>query len=78
MDNYIGKSSPGAAIEVKKGKEIIFSKGYGYADVEHQIKVDPARTVFEYDSVNKLFVWTAVMEIFSDYEVNRPVIIDHD
>jgi CubicO group peptidase (beta-lactamase class C family) len=33
---------PGAAIVVVKDGETLFSKGYGYADLDDQLPVDPA------------------------------------
>jgi CubicO group peptidase (beta-lactamase class C family) len=63
VEPFIGKSAPGAAIVITKNDQIIFSKGYGYADLEQRIPVDPARTVFGYGSINKLFVWTSVMQL---------------
>ncbi|MBT2289529.1 beta-lactamase family protein [Paenibacillus albidus] len=66
VNAHIGKSSPGAAIVVTKGDTVLFSKGYGYANVEKQIPVDPATTVFNYGSVNKLFVWTSVMQLVEE------------
>ncbi|WP_433945992.1 serine hydrolase domain-containing protein [Paenibacillus sp. SN-8-1] len=63
VNSYIGKSSPGAAVVVTKGDRIIFSKGYGYANVEQKIPVDPSKTVFSYGSINKMFVWTSVMQL---------------
>lgn len=63
VNSYIGTSSPGAAIVVTRDNEMIFSKGYGYANIEKQIPVDPASTVFDYGSINKLFVWTSVIQL---------------
>ena len=63
VKEYIGKTVPGAAIVVFHNGEIIFSRGYGYADIELGIPVDPAVTVFEHGSISKLFVWTAVMQL---------------
>lgn len=63
MDKYIGKSSPGAAVVLVKDGEIIFSKGYGYSDIESKTPVSPDTTVFEYGSVSKLFVYTTIMRL---------------
>jgi len=63
MKDYIGKSTPGAAVVLVKDGDILLSKGYGYADVENQIPVDAATTVFEYGSVSKLFVYTTIMRL---------------
>lgn len=52
----------GAVVAVVKDGNLFFSKGYGYANLERQIPVDPARTLFRPGSVSKLFVWTAVMQ----------------
>ncbi|RCX21582.1 CubicO group peptidase (beta-lactamase class C family) [Fontibacillus phaseoli] len=63
VNSHIGKSTPGAAIVVTKGDKVIFSKGYGYANIEKKTAVDPASTVFAYGSINKAFVWTSVMQL---------------
>lgn len=52
----------GAVVAVVKDGALYFSKGYGYADLQQQIAVDPATTLFRPGSVSKLFVWTAVMQ----------------
>ena len=61
--DYMHESTPGFAIAVVKDGEIIFSRGYGYAEIERQIPVDPAATVFEYGSINKLFVYVSIMQL---------------
>ncbi len=53
----------GAAVAVVLGDKIIYSGGFGYADVQQQTKVDPATTMFRVGSVSKLFLWTAVMKL---------------
>lgn len=47
VDDYIGKTSPGAAIVVLKDNQVVLSKGYGYADIDKKIPVNPQDTVFE-------------------------------
>lgn len=54
---------PAAVVAVVKDGQLIFSKGYGYADREKRTPVDPARTLFRPGSVSKLFTWTAVMQL---------------
>lgn len=63
MEQHIGKSSPGAAVVLVKDGKIIFSKGYGYADVDSKTPVSPETTIFEYGSVSKLFVYTTIMRL---------------
>ena len=52
----------GAVVAVVKDGQVLFEKGYGYADVKRRRPVDPARTLFRPGSVSKLFTWTAVMQ----------------
>ena len=50
------------AVVVKDG-QTLFQKGYGYSDLENQIPVNPAETLFRIGSVTKLFTWTAVHQL---------------
>jgi CubicO group peptidase (beta-lactamase class C family) len=63
VHKYTGKSTPGASVVLVDNGEIIFSKGYGYADIENEILVDSKNTVFEYGSISKLFVYTTIMRL---------------
>lgn len=54
---------PGAAFVMVQDGEIIVTRGYGEADVERGIAVDPERTLFDVGSVTKLFTATAVMQL---------------
>ena len=60
---YMHEFTPGLAVAVVHDGEIVFSRGYGYADITRQIPVDPATTVFEHGSISKLFVYVAVMQL---------------
>jgi CubicO group peptidase (beta-lactamase class C family) len=53
----------GAVVAVVKDGQLYFAKGYGYADVENRLPVDPAKTLFRPGSTTKLFTWTAVMQL---------------
>ena len=53
---------PGAVVVVVKDGQVLFGRGYGYADLARKIPVDPDRTLFRPGSISKLFVWTAVMQ----------------
>ena len=53
----------GAAVSVVKDGKVFFAKGYGYADLENKIPVDPEQTVLRIGSVTKLFTGTAVMQL---------------
>ncbi len=54
---------PGAVVTVVKDGEVLFKKGYGYADLKRKKPVDPDLTLFRPGSVSKLFTWTAVMQL---------------
>ena len=53
----------GAAVAVVKDGKLFFAKGYGYADIEKGIPVDPEQTIFSIGSVGKTLTWTAVMQL---------------
>jgi CubicO group peptidase (beta-lactamase class C family) len=57
------KHIAGATISVVKDGQLYFSKGYGWADVDKRIPVDPGKTLFRIGSVSKLFTWTAIMQL---------------
>jgi len=68
LDELLGRQMEehhiaGAAVSVVKDGELIFAKGYGYADLENSLPVDPEQTLFRVGSVTKLFTWTAVMQL---------------
>src|SRR6478752_3365136 len=51
----------GAVVSVVKDGQVLFQKGYGYADVEEKKPVLPDQTLFRPGSISKLFTATAVM-----------------
>lgn len=54
---------PNAAVGIIAGDEVLFLKGYGYADLEERRPVEAENTLFRIGSVSKLFTWTAVMQL---------------
>lgn len=68
LDDLISKQLPdkipGATISVVKNGEIIFLKGYGVVDVDNNVPVDPGKHLFRIGSISKLFVWTAIMQLY--------------
>jgi CubicO group peptidase (beta-lactamase class C family) len=54
---------PGAAMIVVRDDQVLFQKGYGFADYGRTKPVDPNKTVFYAASLSKLFVATAVMQL---------------
>ena len=51
--------TPGGAVAVIKDGQLLFSKGYGMADLEHRVAISP-QTVFYAGSVSKQFVTTCI------------------
>src|SRR5699024_8440719 len=60
----------GATIIAIKDNQIVLSKGYGYADIENQIPMDPEITVLEWGSITKLFVWVSAMQLAEQGELD--------
>jgi CubicO group peptidase (beta-lactamase class C family) len=52
----------GAVVVVVKDGQVLFAKGYGFADVEKRKPVSVDDTLFRPGSTSKLFTWTAVMQ----------------
>jgi CubicO group peptidase (beta-lactamase class C family) len=61
---------PGAVILLVQGDAVVFSKGYGYADLERQIPVTPDTTVFHMFSLSKLLTATAIMQLAEQGKVD--------
>jgi len=60
----------GATVAVVKDGQVIFAKGYGYADIDKRQPVSGNQTLFRVGSVSKLFVWTAVMQLAEQGKVD--------
>lgn len=75
--NMKSAHSPSGVVAVMKNGKLIFSKGYGFLDIEKRIPVDPKTTLFRPGSISKLFTWVAVMQqvekgiLDLDTDVNR-------
>ena len=52
----------GASVALVKDEKLIFAKGYGYADEENKVKVEPDH-LFRIASVSKLITATAIMKL---------------
>lgn len=53
----------GAVVLVVKDGQILFSKGYGFSDVDKRTPITVDATLFRPGSISKLFTWTAVMQL---------------
>ncbi len=71
MQRFISHSDiPGAAVTVAIGDSIVWSRGYGYADLEQQVPVDPARTKFRIGSISKPITAAALGVLYDRGEVD--------
>src|SRR5438045_6381940 len=64
----------GAVVSVVKDGQVLFQKGYGYADVEEKKPVLPDQTLFRPGSISKRFTATAVMQLVEQGKLD----LDHD
>jgi CubicO group peptidase (beta-lactamase class C family) len=60
---------PGLALLIVKDGQIVKAKGYGYANLEHQVPVKP-ETIFQSGSMGKQFTATAVMLLVEEGKIN--------
>ena len=60
---------PGVSLAVVKNGSIVYAKGYGYSNVEHQAPVKP-ETIFQSGSIGKQFTATAVMMLVEEGKVS--------
>lgn len=60
----------GAAVSIVVSGQVVLSKGYGYANRDEDVTVDPDSTTFRVGSISKLFTWTAVMQLVKQGKLN--------
>jgi CubicO group peptidase (beta-lactamase class C family) len=53
----------GAVVSVVKDGQVLFAKGYGFADMKTRKPVSVDDTLFRPGSISKTFTWTAVMQL---------------
>ncbi len=67
LDSWIAatvaqREQPGLSIGVVYDQELIWAKGYGYADLERRVPTTPS-TIYRIASISKLFTATAIMQL---------------
>ena len=62
---YDRTSSPGCALGIYRDGRIVYTRGYGMANLEHAIAITP-RTVFDIGSTSKQFTATAIALLAQD------------
>jgi CubicO group peptidase (beta-lactamase class C family) len=64
------KKVPGLSITVLKKGEILLQKGYGYADLEYKLLVDPKKTLFRIASISKPIAATALAQLVIEGQID--------
>ena len=54
---------PGAAFALVQGGKIVYLRGFGHADLEQQVPVDPSRSIFRVGSVSKTVTALVALEL---------------
>src|SRR5580704_4443905 len=60
FERWDSLSSPGCALAVIKDARIVYKRGYGMADLDHNIPIGPA-SIFHIASISKQFTATAIV-----------------
>jgi CubicO group peptidase (beta-lactamase class C family) len=66
------RAIPGVAVTVMVDGKIAWSEGFGFADLEQRVKVDPAKTKFRIGSISKSLTAAGLAKL---YEANK-IILD--
>lgn len=61
--------SPGCAVGVMKDGKILYERGYGIADLDHDVKITP-KTVFHVGSMSKQFTAAAILMLARDRKIS--------
>ncbi|MCY4374433.1 MAG: serine hydrolase, partial [Spirochaetaceae bacterium] len=67
--SWTGPRTPGCAVSVMRGGDLLFARGYGAANLEYDVPIMPS-TVFHVASVSKQFTALAVALLVADGEVS--------
>ena len=65
MLEYTGENHiPNAVAAMVTADSIYLMQGYGYADRDNRVPVDPMQHLFRTGSVSKIFTWTAILQLY--------------
>jgi CubicO group peptidase (beta-lactamase class C family) len=62
MSQMAYSGQPGISVAVVKDQEIVWSRGFGYADTEHRVEASP-ESIYRIASITKLFTSTAILQL---------------
>lgn len=58
---YAKPGSPGCSVAVYERGRVLYAKGYGLASIEHDVAIDPLKTVFDIGSTSKQFTAASIL-----------------
>ncbi|ERJ92419.1 serine hydrolase domain-containing protein [Treponema lecithinolyticum] len=61
--SYVGKSVPGACVIIAEHGTVVFSKCYGYTNLDTQQRIRPDTDFFEWGSITKTLVWVSALQL---------------
>ena len=67
---------PGLSVSISQKGELVYSKGFGYADLENQTPVDPAVTKFRIGSVSKTLTASGLAKLYEAGKVDLDATIE--
>ena len=68
---------PGLSVTVSKAGKVVWSEGFGYGDLEQQVKVDPSVTLFRIGSISKTLTATAIGLLYEDNKLDIDLPVRH-
>ncbi len=61
---------PGLSVSVAVGDQLVWSRGFGFAELQHQVPVDPATTLFRIGSVSKSYTTAALARLYEEGKID--------
>ena len=78
VSEFVEKNKiPGLSVTVSKQGEVVWSEGFGFGDVEQQVKVDPSMTRFRIGSISKTLTATAIGLLLESNKVDVDLPVHH-
>ncbi|HMJ68603.1 MAG TPA: serine hydrolase domain-containing protein [Cyclobacteriaceae bacterium] len=69
FQKYDSKTAPGVAVGIVMNEKVVFTKGYGLANMEYDIPITPA-SVFDIASVSKQFAGLAISTLVQEGKIS--------
>lgn len=61
---------PGLSVSISQKGELVYSKGFGYSDLENKVPVDPAKTKFRIGSVSKTVTAAGLAKLYEEGKID--------